>query len=399
MGTFTPSCLPLQLLDWDFTHRGWNTWNALTRTERNQNAETSNSKMSNEWHQNLTEGKPTVIHKEPADRWEPQRKTRGSSEEMIRQWPGTNNAKIIWIKSAAENHIWCQERNLRNTAGLTAVQCWVWTRGRARCQEGEIRGLSVSAAGGHGYFLIREEILPGKPLAAGWSLLLSGGTQPMGVEETETKQKTLVVNRVEVGEAWDRIQFRVTSVIYDSLYPHIFYLKRKADALSSGAGPLWQGPWPWDGAGATVTLGRDGDSTGVLEWGHCCHIQPLPVGKWTSSQTCVLLWRRENRGGCEDRFEHGGNGAVQRVHLNTALWDLPTWASNKSCCLDSGLGMSFFCFSESSQCCKNFANLKSGRAKPVLLYFSYLFPAPCWQNCALYCYKRTLGQNYFNREL
>lgn len=76
--------------------------------------------------------------------------------------------------------------------------------GEPRCQEEEIRGLT--AAGRHGSFLIRGEILPGKPLAAGWSLLLSGETQPVGGEEAETKQKTLVVNRVEVGEAWDRIQ-------------------------------------------------------------------------------------------------------------------------------------------------------------------------------------------------
>lgn len=70
----------------------------------------------------MTEAKPAVIHTEPADRWEPQRKPRGNNEEVIRQWPGKNNAKMIWTKFASENCVWCQERNLRNTAGLTAVQ-------------------------------------------------------------------------------------------------------------------------------------------------------------------------------------------------------------------------------------------------------------------------------------
>lgn len=213
-----------------------------------------------------------------------------------------------------------------------------------------------------------------------------------------------------MGEAGDRIQFGVTSVIYDCLCPHIFYLPRKAEALSSGAGcprpraagPPWQGPRPWDGAGpqgpcAEMGMAAWGVGTGTV----CCHIQPFPRGKWTNLQKCVLLWRRKTRGDSENEVwaQWGWSSSRSPSLSNKTLWDVPTLPSNKSCWPDWGLGISFFCFSESSQCCKNFANLKSGRAKPVLLYFSYLFPEACWQNCDLYCYKTTLGQNYLNREL
>lgn len=78
---------------WDFTHRGWNTWDALTRTERNQNAETRNSKMSNEWHQNLTEGKLT------------QRASRqmGTTEEDKRQqW---RDDKTVARKKQCKNYL------------------------------------------------------------------------------------------------------------------------------------------------------------------------------------------------------------------------------------------------------------------------------------------------------
>lgn len=111
----------LDTLDQDFTQRGWNTWNALTGAERNQNAETSNTKMSNEWHQNLTEAKPKDTHRAS--------RQMGTTEETrMEQWRDDKTVarkeqcKIIWIKFAAENQVWCQERNLRNMAGLTAVQ-------------------------------------------------------------------------------------------------------------------------------------------------------------------------------------------------------------------------------------------------------------------------------------
>lgn len=136
---------------------------------------------------------------------------------------------------------------------------------------------------------------------------------------------------------------------------------------------------------------------GVLEWGQSAVTSTLSL--WANEPTCRNVCCCE--GGKTEvtvkiRFEHSADGAFKEsISTQQNTWHGPTLASNKSCCLGWGLGISFFCFSESSQCCKDFVNLKSRRPKPVLLYFSYLFPEACWQNC----YKRTLGQNYLNREL
>lgn len=312
MGTFTPPCLPLQLgafwihwtwvhldtPDWDFTQRGWNTWTALTKTERNQNAETNNSKMSNEWHKTWLKLSP-MIHTEPADRWEPQRKPRGSSEK-IRQWPGKNNAKIIWIKFSAENHVWCQE-TWGTWQDWLQCNCWVWTRGRAQVLErGEQRPECPNSRGTQ-FLPPQRGKSPRKApccrLESCCSLREHKTTNGCGRSRDKTKNR----GGKQSGNGWGRIQFGVTSVIYECLYPHILYLKRKAEALSSGAGYPHpraagfpgQGPCPWDGAGATVTLGRDRDGT---------------LGCWNGDsllshptlQKCVLLWRRESRGESEN---------------------------------------------------------------------------------------------------
>lgn len=117
----------------------------------------------------MTEAKPAVIHTEPADRWEPQRKPRGNNEEVIRQWPGKNNAKMIWTKFASENCLVPGEKPEEHSRTDCSATAGSGQEGEPKCQKEEIRGLNVSTAGGHSSFLVREEKLPGKPLAADWS--------------------------------------------------------------------------------------------------------------------------------------------------------------------------------------------------------------------------------------
>lgn len=159
-------------------------------------------------------------------------------------------------------------------------------------------------------------------------------------------------------------------------------------------------PWPCAG-------------TGMAAWGvgvgTVCVTSNLSL--WASEPTCRnVCWCEGGKTevAVRIRFEHGGDGAFKEsistqqntlgcAHFGINQVLLP-WLRVRY-----KLFMFFWIkpmlwnfFSESSQC---FANLKSGKSKPVLLYFSYLFPEACWQNFALHRYKRTLGQNYLNREL
>lgn len=96
-------------------------------------------------------------------------------------------------------------------------------------------------------------------------------------------------------------------------------------------------PWPWAG-------------TGMAPWGAgmgtvCCHIQPC------RNVCCCEGGKAEVK--VKIRFEHRGDGAFKEsISTQQNTWDVPTLASNKSCCLGWGLGISFFCFSDQANAVK-----------------------------------------------